>query len=87
MSDLRLFLLLGGIFLIAGIYLWAVFQSRQQKRQQTLRDFPGAEHPAEVRLNSEPDASIDYSSALAGLSRSSREIQIPNLPPLSDSNP
>ena len=70
MSDLRLFLLLSGILLIAAIYLWAVFQNRQQKRQQTLRDFPSAEQAADIRLNSSSDEGIDYNSTLAGLSRS-----------------
>ena len=70
MNDLRLFLLVIGIGIVAGIYIWGTLQSRKQQRQQTIHQGPAIDDIAELKIASNPDAEVDYSSVLAGLNQS-----------------
>jgi cell division protein ZipA len=70
MNDLRLFLLVIGIGIVAGIYIWGTFQSRKQQRQQTILQGPALDDVAELKIASTPDKEIDYSAVLAGLNQS-----------------
>ncbi len=70
MNDLRLILLVLGVCVIAGIYIWGTLQNRRQQRHQMIQDRSSVETFADVKITSRPDTDIDYSSALEGLNQS-----------------
>ncbi len=70
MNDLRLILLVLGVCVIAGIYIWGTLQNRRQQRHQMIQDRSSVDTFADVKITSRPDTDIDYSSALEGLNQS-----------------
>ena len=70
MNDLRLILLVLGVCVIAGIYIWGTLKNRRQQRHQTIQDRASVDTLADMKITSKPDADIDYSSALDGLNKS-----------------
>lgn len=70
MSDLRLFLLIIGIAVIAGIYFWGTFRAREQQRQQTVQRRSVSADVAEFKITSKTDTDIDYAAVLSGLNQS-----------------
>lgn len=70
MSDLRLILVIAGICIIAGIYLWGTWQLRKRQRQQTVTQHLPVKNVPQLKISTTDDAEIDYSSALAGLNES-----------------
>lgn len=91
MNDLRLFLLIIGIVVIAGIYFWGTSRARKQQRQQTIQRRSASEDVAEFKISSRADTDIDYAAVLSGLNQSisqSREAQTSTLsePAKADAN-
>ncbi len=73
MSELRLYLLIFGVFVIAGIYTWGTLKNRKTHRQQTVHEpLPRHDIP-EVRVETQPAAEIDYAATLQGLTQSLAE--------------
>ena len=70
MSDLRLILVIAGIFIIAGIYLWGTWKLRKRQRQQTVTQHLPVENVPQLKISTTDDPEIDYSSTLAGLNES-----------------
>ncbi len=70
MNDLRIVLLVFGVCVIAGIYIWGTLQSRKLHRHQTIRDRAAVNDSVDVKIASIPDNDVDYSSALAVLNQS-----------------
>lgn len=70
MSNLRLILVIAGICIIAGIYLWGTWQLRKRQRQQTVTQHLPVKNVPQLKVSTTDDAEIDYSSALAGLNES-----------------
>jgi cell division protein ZipA len=70
MNDLRLYMLVIGICIIAGVYFWGTYQSRKQHRHETVQQRSSDTTLEGIKISSTPDVNIDYSSALAGLNQS-----------------
>jgi cell division protein ZipA len=75
MNDLRLFLLIIGITVIAGIYIWGTLNARKKQRQQTVQQRSSADDIANLKIANVNETGIDYSSVLAGLNQSISETK------------
>jgi cell division protein ZipA len=69
MNDLRIFLLIIGAAIVTGIYVWGTIKERNRQRQQTVAQLSPNDEVANIKLDSSVDSDIDYSSVLAGLSK------------------
>jgi len=69
MNDLRLFLLIIGAAIVAGIYVWGSVKERNRHRQQTISQHSPNDEVANIKIDTASDSDIDYSSVLAGLSK------------------
>ena len=86
MNDLRLFLLIIGITVIAGIYIWGTLNARKKQRQQTVQQRPPADDIANLKIANVNETDIDYSSVLAGLNQSISETKEQQIEPVADGN-
>lgn len=80
MDSLRLFILVIGLSIIAGIYLWGTLKGkkrdRETQRKRTIRDLPQQEQESFSVTTDMPEADIDYSGILSEIS-DSRTTQSP----------
>ena len=73
-----MFLLVFGVLVIAGIYIWGTMKDRKTQRQQTIHEPLQRHDIPEVKVETQASAEIDYATALQGLTRSlaeNREIE------------
>lgn len=70
MNDLRLFLLMVGIVVIAGIYFWGTAHARKKQRQQTIQRTSASEDVVEFKITSRADTDVDYAAVLSDLNQS-----------------
>ena len=75
MNDLRLFLLIIGIVIVAGIYIWGTLNAHKKQRQQTVQPRSPADDIANLKIANIDETDIDYSSVLAGLNQSISETK------------
>jgi len=67
MNDLRLVILLIGLIIIVGIYLWETIKQRDLQRKQTVRHLPADSDISNIRISTAPDEDDNYSSAISDL--------------------
>jgi cell division protein ZipA len=82
MNDLRLYLLIIGLVLLAGIYIWGTLNARNKQRQQTIQQHSSADELGNLKIKSSPETEIDYSSVLTCLNQSISESKQTQTGPL-----
>ena len=72
MTDLRLILLICGVSLLTGIYLWGIYRSRKDdrdsQRRRTVRDFPQEESLSSLSVDRQAEQDIDYAHMISQIS-------------------